>query len=166
MYLVRTQLPRSSQEPPLPDRSESFDVAISFTSRGMGASQLAAELHLQLSRMGLKVFYYADIEEAAGVLGERLSELLPSIYRDRARLVVIVASPQYGKTFWTKRELRATLKQPDDDAGRKRIAVISADGSTIAALPKDMPHLGTDMAGPASVTSAARLIAVRCGVKP
>ncbi len=166
MHLTRTQLFQSNQGHSLLDHAETFDVAISFTARDPAAGQLAAELHSQLSRMGLKVFYYADIEEAARVLGERLSELLPSIYRDRARFVVIVASPQYGKTFWTKRELRATLKRPDDDAGRKRIAVISADGSMIAALPRDMLHLGSEAVEPESVTAAARLIAARCGVKP
>jgi hypothetical protein len=152
--------------PSIPGHAKIFDVAISFTARDPLAGQLAAELHVQLSQMGLEVFYYADIEKAAQALGERLSELLPSIYRDRARLVVLIGSLSYGKTPWTKRELDFALQRPEDDAGRKRIVIISADGTAIEALAPDTLHLGDQTAGPESIATAARLIALRCGVKP
>ncbi len=149
-----------------PGHADSFDVAISFTARDPAAAELAAELFTQLSRLGLHVFYYADMERAAAALGERLGELLPAIYRDRSRFVVMVGSQHYGQTHWTRREFASAPERPEDDEGRKRIAFISADGSTPTGLPEDLLHLGFARDGPETVSQAAQLIALRCGVRP
>lgn len=147
------------------DPADFFDIAISFTSRDPAGARLAAELHRALTRYRLAVFYYATIEQAEKALGERLGVLLPAIYRDRARLVVLVASEHYGETPWTRTELAAALARPNDDAGRPRVVPVSADGSVVPELPADILHLGSDIATPRSVTTAARLIARRCGAR-
>lgn len=142
-----------------------FDVAISFTSRDPQAAELAAELAKRLRGRGLRVFFFRTIEEAARILGERLSEILPAVYRDRSRVVVLVGSQHYGQTPWTAVELKAALDRPRDEDGQARIVPISADGVRVPNLPDDIVHLGENVRGAIDLRAAVDLLANRCGYR-
>ena len=139
-----------------------FDVAISFTARDPAATDLANELADALRNRGLRTFHFRSIEEAAQVLGERLSETLPTIYRQRALVAVLIASPSYGQTHWTRVELNAALSRPRDDDGQPRLVSVSADGTRIADLPEDVIHLG-ERVDSADLRDVVNLLAQRCG---
>lgn len=161
-----SDIPQQSATPiALSQATGTFDVAISFTSRDPQASELAAELARRLRARGLRVFYFRSIEEAARILGERLSEILPAVYRDRSRVVVLVGSQHYGQSSWTELELKAALDRPRDEDGQARIVPISADGARVPNLPVDIVHLGENVSGAIALRAAVDLLANRCGYR-
>jgi len=141
------------------DGTDIYDVAISFAARDPAAASMADELAERLRARRLQVFYFRNIEEAARNLGERLEQILPAVYRDRARVVVLVISTAYGETPWTKRELAAALSRPNDDAGRPRIVPVHAEAvPPPSTLPADLIHPDTTDLG-----RIVHLLCLRCG---
>ena len=140
-----------------------FDVAISFSSRDAQAAALAAELQAKLARRGLRVFYFRDRDHAAAVLGERLSAVLPAVFRDRARVALLIGSATYGRTPWTEVELAAALERPVDEDGKPRVVPVSADGSAVPGVPDDVIRGSQAPAGRADVDEVVDLMARRLG---
>lgn len=101
---------------------EKNDVAFSFNGSDLGEDSVdsyVTPIVNQLQSRGLKLFYYRDEDTAQKTLGNNLSARLPQIYQEESRLVLLVASPEYGIQGHTESEWRAIRErqstQPEDN---------------------------------------------------
>lgn len=86
---------------PKPTNQHDLDVAISFKSEDAG---LASEIRTRIGKSLDTFVYTAKQEELAGTDG---LETLRSVFRHRARLVVILLRSGWGETPWTRVEMEA-----------------------------------------------------------
>ncbi|GAA3384954.1 tetratricopeptide repeat protein [Cryptosporangium minutisporangium] len=81
-----------------------WDVALSFA----GAQRAYVErVAAALRAAGVRCFY--DVDEQVALWGEHLAEVLPAIYAERARAVVLFISAEYAARQWTRLERRSAL---------------------------------------------------------
>jgi hypothetical protein len=78
-----------------------FDVAISFAGEDR---QVAEHLATILRTAGRKVFY--DVWEQHSLWGKDLYQHLQSVYKDKAKYCVLLASKHYVSKNWPKHELK------------------------------------------------------------
>src|SRR5688572_19153597 len=82
----------------MPDQFD-FDVAVSFAGEDRA---LVAEVVDGLKARGISVFYDQDF--TAEMWGENLVDYLQSVYRLRARFVIMFVSSHYRDKMWTRHE--------------------------------------------------------------
>jgi hypothetical protein len=78
------------------DAAEEYDFALSFAGEDRG---FAESLNDRLADLGHSVFY--DFAEQHRILAENLEEYLGPIYASRARFVIAILGPEYGRRRWT-----------------------------------------------------------------
>lgn len=87
-----------------------FEVALSY----VGAQQaLAARLSATLRERGLSVFF--DRVDVETIVGRDGPDALTDIYRAQARVCVLLLSPAYEQSAWTRIEREAVLARRSTD---------------------------------------------------
>jgi len=81
-----------------------YDIAISVNGKDVVAQQTAEEIANLLSHKGFRVFYYRDEKEASLLLGTALDLSLKNVYSSNSKLVIVIASENYGIAGYTQKE--------------------------------------------------------------
>jgi hypothetical protein len=81
-----------------------YDAAISLTGQDDEAKETAESIVNLLTQKGLRIYYYLDPNEASLMPGKNLDETLKQVYLKAAKLVIIIASKNYAKEGYTKKE--------------------------------------------------------------
>lgn len=84
--------------------SSRYDTAISVSGQDPAAWELAEAIVHLLTQRGVKTFYYRDPEEAEVLLGANLKEGLAAVYSEKAKTVILIAGPNYGREGYTQLE--------------------------------------------------------------
>src|SRR5262249_4978111 len=106
-----------------PDQSPGWDLAISYASEDVA---LAREIWNHV-REDFRVFFAP--EESAYLWGEDLNGVLPNVYGQNSRYVLVLSSEAYVRKHWTKVEFDATLRRM-----HRRLLLVDLGG-----IPKGMP---------------------------
>lgn len=88
------------------DLPASFDVALSFAGEDR---QYVLRVRKALEGANVSVFYDGDYQ--IELWGKYLTEILPDVYCNRAKVVVIFVSAAYARKEWTRLEKRAALER-------------------------------------------------------
>lgn len=123
---------------------ERYDVAISLNGRDPETKEVSETIARHLQRHGLKVFFYRDPEESVWSLGSDLRTRLPAVYAEDSRLVLLVASPNYGREGMTQLEWDAIRRrQEQSPGGQFLIAVSTVEASQLPEGVRDRVFLQT-----------------------
>lgn len=121
-----------------------WDIAISYATEDL---TLARELYEQL-RTEFGVFFAP--QEAAGLWGTDLNQLLPNIYGVESKHVLVLSTPAYVSKHWTIKEYEAAAAHAPD-----RILLL-AMGALPDNLPAGLVYRGSSPAEMAGLVGALR----------
>lgn len=113
-----------------------YDVAFSFAGEDRA---YVAQLVGMVRARGISVFY--DDYETASLAGENLIQRLYHIYRDSARLCVIVVSSSYLNKDWTMHELKAAQDREFVEKYAYIIPIKLETGISLPGIPNTKGYL-------------------------
>ena len=119
-----------------------WDLAISYASED---EKLAAAIHKGL-RSRFRVFFAA--EQEAYLWGEQLGDVLPKLYGERSRFVLVISSAAYVAKYWPRVEFQAAKEKLGSN-----LLVVDA-GELPPDLPGDVVYRRSDPASMVSLLAA------------
>lgn len=126
--------------PDIWDSKFTYDIAISYA----GAQRVyAADLAEEFRNKGLKVFY--DRNQLPDLVGRNLLDELLVIYRDKAKLCVILASEEYNKSPYAQHERQSAQERLLSDQGY--IVLVNLDGCKINGFHSTVAYLDWNQYG-------------------
>jgi hypothetical protein len=116
------------------DSKFSYDIAISYAGQQRA---IASELADSLRREKLKVFY--DRHQLPDIIGRNLLDELLVIYRDKAKLCVVLASEEYNISPYAQHERQSAQERALNDPGY--IVLVNLDGCKIKGFHSTVAYL-------------------------
>ncbi len=130
------------------DSAFTYDIAISYA----GAQRAyAADLAEEFRDRGLKTFY--DRNQLPDLVGRNLLDELLVIYRDKAKLCVILASEEYNNSAYAQHERQSAQERQLSDKGY--IVLVNLDGCKIKGFHSTVAYLDWDQYGLKKIVSLA-----------
>lgn len=110
---------------------EQYDVALSFAEEDRSVA-LCIYLAIKMLRPELKVYYYP--KEGGRSSGEDLQEILPKIYRDHSKSVIMLVSKDYinPDKGYVPSEIKALVKRHKErESGKPFLIPLRVDGTIL-----------------------------------
>ncbi|MCE7995097.1 MAG: toll/interleukin-1 receptor domain-containing protein [Roseivirga sp.] len=118
-----------------------YDIAISFAEED---DSLAEKLYEALTSYSHKFRTYYYKKKQGRQIGKRLPRVLRKVYMEESRYVVVLASKDYHKKEWTRREWDVIEEERENRQSLYRI-LISIDGTILDGMSKNELHIKSDM---------------------